>query len=67
MTSYEDRKWNIILGEFIGIDQITFVNCYTSGDYASGAGGAYQNIHVSYLIKDFHAFTFRVQREVLKS
>lgn len=55
LNSYSTKKWDIILGEFTGIDKITFVNCYP-GASSLGAGGHHLDIDVSYLIKDFHAF-----------
>jgi hypothetical protein len=48
-----NQKWQIILGEFNGLDQVTFVNSHAGGG-SSGSGGTWRKIHVSYLIKDCH-------------
>lgn len=48
-----NENWPILLGEFNGIDQITFVNCYSGGG-SSGAGGTFKRIYVSYLIEGTH-------------
>lgn len=53
-NSLRDEFWDIILGEFNGIDQITFLNCH-AGSGSSGAGGTHINIHVSIAVKNLHA------------
>ncbi len=56
LNTFKNESWQIILGEFNGIDEITFVNCHSGGG-SSGAGGTFQRIIISYLIKGLHAFS----------
>ena len=55
-TTMDSEHWQIILGNFDGIDEITFVDCYSSG-YSLGSGGQYMKIYISYLIKGLHAYS----------
>lgn len=50
---FHNKNWEIILGEFNGIDRITFLNCFSGGS-SGGAGGRIQRINVSYLIEGIH-------------
>ena len=56
LNSFGDQYWDIILGEFNGMDKVTFVNA-RSGGGSSGAGGSWRNIQISYLIKGVHIKT----------
>lgn len=49
----DDDYWDIIHGEFTGMDKVTFVSCYAGGS-STGMGGTHGGIHVSYIIKDAH-------------
>ena len=46
----ENQAWDIIHGEFIGLDKVTFVKAYVGGGQ-SGAGSSWCRIHVSYILK----------------
>lgn len=48
--------WPILLGEFNGMDMVTFVNCSANGGIDVGAGGSYTKIRVSYCIKRGHFY-----------
>jgi len=48
-----DSFWELITGQFNGLDQVTFINCFEGGG-SSGSGGGWMNIIVSFLIKDCH-------------
>jgi hypothetical protein len=56
LNSFGDQYWDIILGEFNGMDKVTFVNARTGGGSA-GAGGSWRKIEISYLIKGVHIKT----------
>ena len=56
IDTFTNKNWHIILGEFNGIDKITFVNCHSGGG-SEGAGGTYQRMIITYLIKGIHAFS----------
>lgn len=60
LNSFGDQYWEVILGEFNGMDKVTFVNSRTGGG-SSGAGGSWRKIHVSYLIKGVH---FKSKKEL---
>lgn len=50
---FSNHNWPIILGEFNGMDNLTFVNCYTGGG-SKGFGGSYRRIIISNIICGVH-------------
>jgi len=57
LDSLSSQYWEIILGEFNGMDEVTFVNARTGGGSFGGAGGSWGRIYVSYFIKGTHIYS----------
>ena len=55
---YGDKNWQILLGEFNGLDKVTFVNSHTGGG-SSGSGGSWRRIYVSYMLKGVHLNSYQ--------
>ncbi|WP_338791798.1 HEPN domain-containing protein [Bernardetia sp. MNP-M8] len=51
--TFRQNKWEVIKGEFTGLDKVSFIDVYPNGD-SSGAGGSFDNLSVSFLLKGVH-------------
>lgn len=63
------ESWDILLGEFNGLDQVTFINVFADGG-STGRGGTWRKLNVSTLIKGKHIFSqndLHFKRIILKS
>ena len=52
-NAFGDKNWKILLGEFNGLDKVTFLNIRTGGG-SSGYGGSWRKLYVSTIIKGKH-------------
>jgi hypothetical protein len=53
---FGDKNWKILLGEFNGLDKVTFLNVHTGGGI-SGYGGSWRKLHISTIIKGEHFYS----------
>jgi len=50
---FGNKNWKVLLGEFNGLDKVTFLNVHTGGG-SSGYGGSWRKLHISTIIKGEH-------------
>lgn len=53
---FSAKNWKVLLGEFNGLDKVTFLNVHTGGG-SSGYGGSWRKLHISIIIKGKHFYS----------